>query len=78
LSKLSDTKRTTRNQSRVAPKLGGGNSSGLGEFWNNELANNGALSIPFPFFNNVSISVISDVESSSEDMWNTPSLGARL
>jgi len=76
---------------KTAQKAGGGNSSGLGEFWNTELAKNPVLSLATrvalgptdPCFlgiepnNFFCSSEVSEVEdmSSSKDMLKTPSLG---
>jgi hypothetical protein len=75
----------------IAQKAGGGNSSGLGEFWNTELAKNPALSLPprvtlgptdpclldMKPCNFFCSSEPSEVDaiSSSKDMLKTPSLG---
>lgn len=81
------------NKKGAAQKAGGGSSSGLGEFWNTELAKNPALSLPARValgptepnrFGGKPKSFLSSSEasevvdiSSSKDMWNTPSLGVR-
>lgn len=80
-------------EERTAQKAGGGNSSGLGEFWNTELAKNPALSLPVRValgptepkrFGGKPKSFLASSEasevvdiSSSKDMLNTPSLGVR-
>ena len=70
-------------------KVGGGSSSGLGEFWNIELAKYPALSLLTPALlaglrfldwevnNMLRLSVLLENESSSSDMLKTPSLGVR-
>jgi hypothetical protein len=74
-----------REVQRRAANDGGGNSSGLGEFWNMELAKNGFPSLPFlalafalrPWMKARNSSDASAGVDEGSSKVKTPSLGAR-